>query len=98
MMEEVMSFEPGEVVMLKSGGQPMTVVASDDEHIDCIWLGEEGNLFRESIPAAALIAVPPGDDEVEDEDEDDEEESDDEDDEDEADDEDATSKRKRKVA
>ena len=84
-----MTFEPGEVVMLKSGGQPMTVVATDEEHIDCIWIGEEGKLFRESIPAAALIALPPGDES--DDEEEDEEESDDED-------EDNTSKRKRKVA
>jgi uncharacterized protein YodC (DUF2158 family) len=92
MKEEVMTFEPGEVVMLKSGGQPMTVVATDEEHIDCIWIGEEGNLFRESIPAAALIAVPSGDAS------DDEEGDEESDDEDEADDEDDTSKRKRKVA
>lgn len=85
-----MSFEPGEVVTLKSGGQPMTVVAADEEHIDCVWIGDQGQLFRENIPAAALIAVP-SDDDVEDADDDDEA-----DDEDES--EDDTPKRKRKVA
>jgi len=90
-MEEVMTFEPGEVVTLKSGGQPMTVVAADEEHIDCVWIGDQGQLCRESIPAAALIAVP-SDDDVED-DADDDDEADDEDES-----EDDTPKRKRKVA
>ena len=88
-----MSFEPGEVVTLKSGGQPMTVVAADEEHIDCVWIGDQGQLFRESIPAAALTAVS-SDDEVEDDaDDDDDDEADDEDES-----EDDTPKRKRKVA
>jgi hypothetical protein len=39
---------------LKSGGQPLTVVALDGDSVECIWLGEEGDLFRESIPAVAL--------------------------------------------
>ena len=88
-----MTFEPGEVVTLKSGGQPMTVVAADEEHIDCVWIGDQGQLFRESIPAAALTAVS-SDDEVEDDaDDDDDDEADDEDES-----EDDTPKRKRKVA
>jgi hypothetical protein len=39
---------------LKSGGQPLTVVSADGDSVECIWLGEEGDLFRESIPAIAL--------------------------------------------
>jgi uncharacterized protein YodC (DUF2158 family) len=85
-VEEAMTFEPGEVVMLKSGGQLMTVVASEDEDVDCVWIGDEGHFFREHIPAAALIAVKSGDDE------------DEADDEDESDEEDETSKGERKVA
>ena len=88
-----MTFEPGEVVTLKSGGQPMTVVAADEEHIDCVWIGDQGQLFRESIPAAALIAVPSDDDVEDDADDDDDDEADDEDES-----EDDTPKRKRKVA
>jgi uncharacterized protein YodC (DUF2158 family) len=53
-----MAFEPGDVVFLKSGGQPLTVVAVDEDSIDCLWLGEEGELFRESIPAVALTKAP----------------------------------------
>ena len=87
-----MTFEPGEVVALKSGGQPMTVVSADDEHIDCVWIGEQGQLFRESIPAAALVALAADDDEAdEDDDEDDEKDEEDESDDD-------APKRKRKVA
>jgi len=49
-----MKFAPGQVVNLKSGGQPLTVVAVDGDSIECMWLGEEGDLFRESLPAIAL--------------------------------------------
>ena len=66
-----MSFEPGQVVTLKSSSQPMTVVAIAAEDIDCVWIGDEGEYFRESIPAVALIPVEADDDE-DDEGEDDE--------------------------
>jgi uncharacterized protein YodC (DUF2158 family) len=49
-----MAFQPGDVVFLKSGGQSMTVAAVSEENVECIWLGEEGDLFREAIPAVAL--------------------------------------------
>jgi len=91
-----MAFELGEVVMLRSGGQLMTVVAIDEEDIDCVWIGGEGHFFRESIPAAALVAVRPDEEDLEDE-SDDEDEPDDEDESDD-DDEDETSKGNRKVA
>jgi len=66
--EDVMAFAPGDVVFLKSGGSPMTVTAVGEDSVDCLWLGEEGELFRESIPSVALMI---GSDPV-DEDEDDE--------------------------
>jgi uncharacterized protein YodC (DUF2158 family) len=53
--EGVMAFEPGDVVFLKSGGSPMTVAAVDEDDVDCLWLGEEGELFRQTIPSIALI-------------------------------------------
>jgi len=71
-----MAFEPGDVAILKSGGQPMTVVAVVEDEIECVWLGEEGDLFRERIPAVALEKIE--EDLDEEEDEDDEEESEDE--------------------
>ena len=46
----------------------MTVTAVGGAGVDCLWLGEEGELFRESIPSVALMI---GSDPV-DEDEDDE--------------------------
>jgi uncharacterized protein YodC (DUF2158 family) len=91
-VEEAMTFEPGEVVTLKSGGQLMTVVASEEEDVDCVWIGDEGHFFRENIPAAALISVKSDDGDLEDEDDDETDE------EDGSDEEDDTSKGKRKVA
>jgi uncharacterized protein YodC (DUF2158 family) len=52
-----MTFQPGDVVFLKSDGQSMTVAAITDENVECIWLGEEGDLFRQAIPAVALTAA-----------------------------------------
>jgi uncharacterized protein YodC (DUF2158 family) len=52
-----MPFAPGDVVTLKSGGHSMTVVGVNDEDIDCLWVSDDGELFRESIPAVALTLV-----------------------------------------
>ena len=70
-----MELKTGDVVMLKSGGQPLTVAEVKGDDILCLWMGSEGDLFRETLPLAALDRL-----EVEDhdEDEDDEEEEDDE--------------------
>ena len=80
-----MAFQAGEVVVLKSGGMQMTVAAVDDDNVQCLWLGEEGDLFCETLPEAVLELVPAtdaGDDEKDDDEEDD---ADDEEDEDEDD-------------
>ena len=69
-----MELKTGDVVMLKSGGQPLTVAEVKGDDILCLWMGSEGDLFRETLPLAALDRL-----EVEDHDED----EDDEDDEDE---------------
>lgn len=52
-----MTFKPGDVVLLRSGGPSMTVVAVDEDEIKCVWIGEEGELFRESLPPVALDLV-----------------------------------------
>jgi len=65
-----MAFAPGDVVFLKSGGSPMTVTAVGEDSADCLWLGEEGELFRETIPSVALMIGSEPVDEEEDEDED----------------------------
>jgi uncharacterized protein YodC (DUF2158 family) len=65
-----MPFEPGDVVFLKSGGQPMTVAAVEEDSVECVWIGEDGELFRETVPSVTLTAAP--DEDVEDESEDEE--------------------------
>ena len=67
-----MAYAAGSVVVLKSGGLLMTVVSASDDEVECVWLGEEGELFRHNIPAIALEAAPlPDHDDDEDEEEDD---------------------------
>jgi uncharacterized protein YodC (DUF2158 family) len=73
--EEIMAFTPGDVVMLKSGGYSMTVVSVGNEDIDCLWISDDGELYRQSIPAIALTLVEhPGIDEEDEFEEDDPEE------------------------
>ena len=74
-----MAFKPGDVVFLKSGGQPMTVAAVDEDNIECLWIGEEGELFRETVPAIVLTAAPDDEEEEEEEEDESEHEEDDED-------------------
>ena len=52
-----MTFAAGDVVILKSGGQPMTVIGVEEDEAICIWTGDDGDLFREAIPAIALQAA-----------------------------------------
>jgi len=89
-----MELKPGDVVMLKSGGHPITVVEVDEDKIECLWMGTDGDLFRETLPLVALesIEVDQEDVEEEDDEEDDEGESEEEDDEDDG------GRKKRKAA
>jgi uncharacterized protein YodC (DUF2158 family) len=76
-----MDLKPGDVVILKSGGLPMTVAEIKGDAIVCAWMGGEGDLFRETLPLAVLEAVDVEDpDEEDDEEEDEDEEEEDEDD------------------
>ena len=63
-----MELKPGDVVILKSGGHPLSVVEVKDGNVACVWMGVEGDLFRETLPLAVLELV------GEDEDEEDEDE------------------------
>jgi uncharacterized protein YodC (DUF2158 family) len=93
-----MAFEPGDVVFLKSGGSPMTITAVGEDGVDCVWLGEEGELFRESIPSVALmIGSGPADEEEDDEDNEDEP-GDDETDQEKADEDEVKSAKSRRKA
>ena len=78
-----MELKAGDVVVLKSGGQPLTVANVDDQNIECIWIGEEGELFRETLPAVTLELAEIATDEEEDDDEAEENGDEEEDDEDE---------------
>jgi uncharacterized protein YodC (DUF2158 family) len=69
-----MELKAGDIVMLKSGGQPMTVADVKEDEVLCLWMGMEGDLYREELPLAVLEQVA----EEEDEDEDDEEDEEDE--------------------
>ena len=70
-----MVLKPGDVVILKSGGLPMTVAEIKGDAVGCVWTGGEGDLFRETLPLAVLEQVEVDDpDEEEDDEEEDEEE------------------------
>lgn len=93
-----MELKPGDVVTLKSGGHPLTVVEVNKENVECLWMGIDGDLFRETLPLVALESaeLDPEEDEEEDDEEEDDEDEEEEDDEDE--DDDGDRKKKRKAA
>jgi uncharacterized protein YodC (DUF2158 family) len=97
-----MELKPGDVVTLKSGGHPLTVAEVHEDTVACLWMGVEGDLFRETLPLAVLELADPDEeeDDEEDEEEDDEEEDeeDEEDDEEEDDEEDEDEKPRKKRA
>jgi uncharacterized protein YodC (DUF2158 family) len=68
-----MDLKAGDIVMLKSGGQPLTVAEVKGDDVLCIWMGMEGDLFRETLPLATLVQVEEDDEEEEEEDEDEDE-------------------------
>jgi uncharacterized protein YodC (DUF2158 family) len=87
-----MELKPGDVVILKSGGHPVTVAEVNDDTVECLWMGGEGDLFRETLPKAVLESA-----EIDDsEDEQDEDESEDEDEDKSEDDEDEDDHKKSK--
>ena len=92
-----MTFAPGDIVTLKSGGHPMTVVSLDAEEVDCLWLGDSGELFRQLIPAIALTVLEQSESEEADEEAEDNEDDDDEEDEEDDDDEDDERDEKRRA-
>lgn len=73
-----MELKTGDVVMLKSGGQPLTVAEVKGDDILCLWMGSEGDLFRETLPLATLERLEIEDDEDEDDEDEEEDHEDDE--------------------
>jgi uncharacterized protein YodC (DUF2158 family) len=76
--EQIMELKPGDVVMLKSGGHPLSVVEVNDGKVACVWMGNEGDLFRETLPLAVLELAEHDTSDDEEEDEEDDEEDDEE--------------------
>lgn len=71
-----MTLKAGDVVILKSGGPALTVAEIKGDNVECVWIGEEGELFREELPSVVLESVEIDlSDDDEDEDEDEEEEA-----------------------
>lgn len=65
---EPINFEPGDVVQLKSLGPPMTVVATKEDGVHCLWYAEMTDEVRtQVIPAICLEKIAIGDEEEEDE-------------------------------
>ena len=79
-----MQLKPGDVVMLKSGGHSLCVAEVNEDAVECVWMGHEGELYRDTLPMAVLELVESDeeedDDDHEDEDEEEDEEEEDEDD------------------
>ena len=75
-----MEVKPADVVILKSGGHPLSVVEVSESTAACVWMGNEGDLFRETLPLAVLELAEgePAEDEEDDEDADEDEDEDDE--------------------
>ncbi len=68
-----MSFSPGDIVQLKSGGPAMTVTGGGPDGVHVIWYGESTDEMRTSvIPGVCLEVLVLDDDEIEDDDEEDE--------------------------
>ncbi|AWL90900.1 MULTISPECIES: YodC family protein [Bradyrhizobium] len=68
-----MELKAGDIVMLKSGGQPLTVANVKGDDVICLWMGVEGDLFRETLPLAVLERLEEVDEDDDDEDDEDEE-------------------------
>jgi len=73
-----MDLKPGDVVILKSGGHPLSVVEVKDGNVACVWMGNEGDLFRETLPLAVLELAEHAEEDDEEDDDDEEEEDEDE--------------------
>ena len=77
-----MKLKPGDVVMLRSGGQALTVAEVGDDAVECLWMGADGDLFRETLPLAVLERAdldPLDEEDLEHDDEEDEEDEEEED-------------------
>jgi uncharacterized protein YodC (DUF2158 family) len=95
-----MDLKPGDVVILKSGGHPVTVAEVNEDAVECLWMGSEGDLFRETFPKAVLESaeIDDSEDEQDEDQSEDEDENESKDDEENEDDDHKKSKKKSKAA
>src|ERR1700675_574343 len=93
--EQIMDVKPGDVVILKSGGHPLSVVEVSETTATCVWMGNEGDLFRETLPLVVLELAEAEPSEDEEDDEDEHEDEEDEEDEEEVEEEDEPKKKKK---
>jgi uncharacterized protein YodC (DUF2158 family) len=91
-----MELKPGDVVILKSGGHPITVAEVNEDTVECLWMGADGDLLRETLPIVVLERAEIDDSDDDEEEETEEEEEDDEEESDEGDDD--HKKKKKKAA
>ena len=73
-----MHLKPGDVVMLKSGGHPVTVAEVNEDSVECLWMGDS---VRETFPIAVLerMGIDDSDDGEEEQEDDDEYDADEDD-------------------
>ncbi|MFN8828622.1 MAG: DUF2158 domain-containing protein [Labrys sp. (in: a-proteobacteria)] len=64
-------FKAGDVVVLRSGGDAMTIESTKGKEARVVWMGEEGDLFRDTLPFAVLMAAEFDEDDSDDDAEDD---------------------------
>ena len=69
------TFEPGNIVQIKSGGPIMTVVSVDDNNVHCLWYGESSDAIRTAaLPHITLDLLDVADEDMMDEEDHEEEE------------------------
>ncbi len=72
-----MALSPGDVVMLKSGGLPMTVTSVVEDNVTCVWMSEDGVMFHDTLAIIALDQLELSEEDFDDEDEDEQEDDED---------------------
>ncbi|HET6378603.1 MAG TPA: DUF2158 domain-containing protein [Methylocella sp.] len=65
-MTEPFAFEPGDIVMLKSGGPAMTVMSASEDGVLCMWYAEDAEEMKTVVaPASCFTKVAVSEDEYE---------------------------------
>ena len=54
-LTEAVTFEPGEVVALKSGGPAMTVIGLKEDGVQCLWYAETSDEVKTTVVPSICI-------------------------------------------